>query len=135
LLKIKYQEQTRFSYNLLEDPLVLLHSRRYRHLYTLRLTLLFYINLKLRNFQKMAKKAKKLDGYFEENFLLLLECRLPAAIYRSALITNMFDAFLFVKKRNVIVNGLIVPYINYVVPLMKIVQVEPIVKGLLICNF
>jgi small subunit ribosomal protein S4 len=109
--------------------------KKYKNLDTFRLTLLFYVNLTHRKFRKIAKKAKSLTGFFEENFLYLLEGRLNCLVYRSGLISNMFDAINFVKKGCIKVNGLIIKDLNYVVTIMTIIGFKSICKGLLFLNF
>jgi ribosomal protein S4 len=102
---------------------------------TLKLTLLFYVNITHRKFQKLARKAKKLEGFFEENYLYLLEGRLVCLSYRSGLVLNMFDAISFVKKGCVKVNGLIIKDLTYVATVMTIIGFRSICKGFLILNF
>jgi ribosomal protein S4 len=118
-------------YLLTEKRPMKIYRRKYKNLYSLHLTYLFYINLRHRHFQKIAKKAKKMDGFFEENYLLLLEGRLVSVVYRSAMILNLFDSINFVKNNNVTVNGFFVSYINYIVPIMKIIGFRIVYKGVL----
>ena len=125
----KYKKLMRKIYSLTEKRPMRIYRRKYKYLSALHLTFLFYINLKHRNFQMIAKKAKKKDGFFEENYLLLLEGRLVAAVYRSSMILNLFDSINFVKGYNVTVNGLLINHINYVVPIMKIIGFRIIYKG------
>jgi ribosomal protein S4 len=68
---------------------------------SLRLVKMYYIMLTYKHLQKLAKKAKRMEGLFEANYFFLLECRLPSLMYRSALIGNMFEALKFVKANNV----------------------------------
>jgi S4 domain len=102
---------------------------------SLKITLLFYVNITHRKFQQIARKAKKLEGFFEENYLYLLEGRLVCLSYRSGLVLNMFDAISFVKKGCVKVNGLIIKNLNYVVTVMTIIGFRSICKGFLFLNF
>jgi ribosomal protein S4 len=83
----------------------------------------------------MAVKAKKREGYFEENYLYILEGRLVCLVYRAGLILNMFDAIAFVKKGCVKVNGLIIKDLNYITTIMTIVGFKSICKGYLFINF
>jgi len=68
---------------------------------SLRLVKLYYIYLTYKDLKLLAKKAQRMDGVFESNYFYLLECRLPSLIYRSGLISNMFESLLFVKGNNV----------------------------------
>lgn len=125
----------RYTYLLKKYELRQKRKKRYRNIDTLKLTLLFYVNITHRQFQKMALKAKKMDGFFEENYLYILEGRLSCLCYRSGLILNMFDAISFVKKGCVKVNGLIITNLNYIVTVMTIIGFKSICKGFLFLNF
>jgi ribosomal protein S4 len=54
--------------------------------------------------KKVVKKAKKKDGLFEQNFIILMECKLPSFIYRSSFLPNMFESIHYIKNSNVAVN-------------------------------
>lgn len=82
---------------------------------TLRLIKLYYLTLKYRHFRLFASKAGSKDGLFEANFCFYLECRLVPILYRSNFITNMFEIIHFVKKSNVLINGICINYLNYTV--------------------
>jgi len=122
-------------YSLRELKVIKYYRRKYKYLSALHLTYLFYVNMRHNHFKNLAIKAKKKDGFFEENYLLLLESRLAAVVYRSSMILNLFDSINFVKKGNVMVNGFYISYTNYVVPIMKIVGFRHILKGWLFWNF
>jgi hypothetical protein len=98
---------------------------------SLRLVKMYYIILKYRQIQKLAKKAKRMDGLFEANYFYLLECRLPSLMYRSGLIANMFESLNFVKNNNVWVNKIFISNIFYSVKLMTFVGVRILFKGYL----
>lgn len=134
-LEKKWKQAVRFTYLLKDFQLRIKKKRKYKHLDTLRLTLLFYVNLKQKQFCNMARKAKKMNGFFEENFLFLLEGRIMCIVYRSGLILNMFDAISFVKNGFVKVNGVYISNINYIVPIMKIIGFRNICKGFLFLTF
>jgi ribosomal protein S4 len=59
---------------------------------TIRIIKYFYLVLNYRHFRRMAKKAKKQDGFFGYNYILLLEGRIVCIIYRTSFIANMFEA-------------------------------------------
>jgi ribosomal protein S4 len=83
----------------------------------------------------MAVNAKKRDGFFEENYLRILEGRLVCLVYRAGLILNMFDAIAFVKKGCVKVNGVVIKDLNYITTMMTIIGFKSICKGYLFLNF
>jgi hypothetical protein len=68
---------------------------------SLRVTRLFYILYTYRQLKKLCKKAKRKDGVFEQNYMLLMECKLPSFIYRTSFLPNMFDSIYFIKNSNV----------------------------------
>jgi len=68
---------------------------------SLRIARLFYIMYNYKHFKKLNYKAKKQDGYFEQNYILLLECKLASFIYRSSFFPNMFESIFFIKHSNI----------------------------------
>jgi len=82
---------------------------------SLRIARLFYIIYNYKQLKILNKKAKKKDGLFEQNYILLMECKLSSFIYRSSLFSNMFESIIFVKNNNVWINKKFIPYIYYVV--------------------
>lgn len=102
---------------------------------SLRLIKLYYIHLTYKHLQKLAKRAKSQYGSFEENYLFLLECRLPSIIYRSGLIANMFEAFDLVKWNVVWVNKTFVTNIYYNVKFMEFVGFRILFKGYIFWEF
>jgi len=62
----------------------------------------------------MAALAASKDGLFQHNFCLFLEGRFPF-IYRTNLLFNIFEIISFVKEGNVLVNNLLINYVNYVI--------------------
>jgi ribosomal protein S4 len=68
---------------------------------TLRITRLFYIIYTYKQLKILCKKAKKMDGLFQQNYILLMECKLPTFIYRSSFLPNMFFCLSFIKDNNI----------------------------------
>jgi len=66
-----------------------------------RLVKLFYVMYNYRQLKKIAKKAKFKNGVFEQNYLLIIECKLPSYLYRTSLLPTIFDSLQFVKTGNV----------------------------------
>ena len=102
---------------------------------SLRITRLFYIIYTYRQLKNLCKKAKRKDGLFEQNYLLLMECKLPSFIYRSSFISNMFDSFKFVKRGNVWINKTFIIYIHYTVKPFDIVGFRILSKSFIYWNF
>ena len=70
-----------------------------RHI-SFQLIRLFYIMYSYNQLNRLIKKIKKLNGVFEQNFILLMECKLPSFIYRSSFFSNMFESISFIKSGN-----------------------------------
>lgn len=77
----------------------------------------------------MSKIAKRKEGFYGENYLLLLEGRICCFIYRSSIISNMFEAIKFVKLGNVNINKIYIRFPNYLVPIMKFIGFRVLYKG------
>jgi len=82
---------------------------------SLRLVKLFFLTLKYRQFRQMAYFAAAKDGLFQANFCSLLEGRLTSFVYRTNFLFSMFEIISFIKQGNVLVNNILVNYLNYVV--------------------
>jgi ribosomal protein S4 len=54
-----------------------------------------------RQLKKIGKRAKKKAGVFIQNFLSVVESKLPSYLYRSSLFATVFDSLDFLKKGNV----------------------------------
>ena len=52
---------------------------------TLRLVKFYYVLFTYKQFKKLARKSKKKDGLFENNYVLALEGRLVNFLYRTSL--------------------------------------------------
>jgi len=104
-----------------------------RHYYskkfmTLRLARIFYITLTYKQFNKLARKAKKIDGFFGNNYLLALEGRLISFVYRTSFIATMWEAFLCIKSCTVVLNRKVRNYPNEEVGLFSILSFHPLLK-------
>jgi ribosomal protein S4 len=75
----------------------------------------------LKQLKTIVKKAKKKDGLFEQNFLLIMECKLPSFIYRSSFLPNMFESIDYIKGGNIAVNKIFRPFIYFSIKIMDIV--------------
>jgi ribosomal protein S4 len=118
------------TYSLLVEKRIPRRKRLNEKFVSIRVVKMFYLILKYRHFRKMSRKANGLEGNFESNFLYLLECRLVCVMYRSTLITNMFEAIKFVQSNNVWIDKIYRFYPNYYVKPLQLVGIRPILKGL-----
>ena len=87
----------------------------------IRLAHKFYIIYTLKNLRRIIKKAKKKDGLFELNLILLMECKLPSFLYRSSFLPNMFESIQYVKGGNVAVNKIFNSFIFFSINIMDVV--------------
>jgi hypothetical protein len=62
---------------------------------------LFYVIYSYRQLKKIGRKAKSQVGVFEQNYLLIIESKLPSYLYRTSLFATIFDSLDFVKNSNV----------------------------------
>lgn len=100
-----------------------------------RLIKLFYVMYNFRQLKKIAKKAKLKSGVFEQNYLLIIECKLPSYLYRTSLFPTIFDSLEFVKTSNVWVNKEFKPLIFYTVKLFDMVGFRVIYKNYVLWHF
>jgi len=100
-----------------------------KQILTISLIQLFYLVLRQDHFRKIAIKAKKKDGFYERNYIWLLEGRIVSVIYRLNFISNMFESIIFVKLGLIYINKTRIFHINYLVPLMMFIRFHPLIKG------
>lgn len=92
---------------------------------SLRLTRLYFLIIKDRQFRKIIKKANKLDGDMELNYYYYLECRLFPFLYRMHFARNMFVALENAKLGYLLINMKIkLTRPNTVIPLGSIIYVR-----------
>lgn len=96
---------------------------------------LFYVIYNYRQLKKIARKAKLKSGVFEQNYLLVIECKLPSYLYRTSFFPTIFESLEFVKANNVWVNKEFKPLIFYTVKLFDIVGFRVIYKNYILWNF
>jgi ribosomal protein S4 len=78
----------------------------------LRIARLYFLTLKDYQFRSLFRRASKLDGNLEQNYCLLLECRIMAIFYRTNFLCNIFEIIQFVKAGYVFINFKIIKHIN-----------------------
>jgi hypothetical protein len=101
----------------------------------LRLAKYFYIMYTYRQFKKMAKKAKKKDGIFEQNYMIIMECKLPAFIYRTSFLPNMFESIHYIKKGIIAVNKIFRSLIFFPIKTMDLITFRIWEKGFIYWEF
>lgn len=108
----KFQRQKRYIYRI--DKITRIKRRRKfdKRFISLRLARLYFLTIKDHQFRKIFKTASKLDGNLEENYCLILECRVLALFYRTNFMCNLFDIIRFIKNGNVYLDFKKVKNIN-----------------------
>lgn len=101
----------------------------------IRLAKNFYIMYTLKQLKKVARKAKRKDGLFEQNFIGFMECKLPSFIYRASFLPNMFESIYYVKNGNIAVNKIFRPFIFFPVKTMDIITFRVWEKGYIYWSF
>ena len=102
---------------------------------TLRVTRLFYIMYTYRQLKQKAKKAKRTDGLFEQNYMSLIECKLPSFVYRTSFLPNMFESINFVKFNNVWINKIFVYHLHFCIKPMDLVGFRIVYKSYIYWQF
>ena len=101
----------------------------------LRLAKNFYIMYTYKQLRKIARKAKKKDGIFEQNYISFIEFKLPSFIYRTGLLPNMFESINYIKGNNVAVNKIFRSFIFFSIKIMDIVTFRILQKSYIYWNF
>lgn len=99
------------------------------HTTSLSLVLVYYLTITQKSFKKMARIAYRKHGDFESNFLILLEGRLASFLYRSSLISNIFDSIKIIKSSLVLVDFKYIDFPNYSAKLYEMVTFNILIKS------
>jgi ribosomal protein S4 len=102
---------------------------------TLQLVRLFYIIYSYKQLKKLIKKAKRSDGALDNNFISLMECKLPSFIYRSSFFSNMFECINFIKTGSLLINYQVSDNLYKVIKVMDFVTYITYVKGFIFWTF
>lgn len=84
----------------------------------------YFLILKKKQFLKFAEKAKRINGFFIENYLIFLEGRLFMFIYRSNFVTNIFKLKSIIEKGVFLINNEKKFHPNVLLKVGDIVQVN-----------
>lgn len=60
---------------------------------SIRLTRLFFLTFQDYQFRRLFRRAIKLDGNFEVNYLRFLECRVLSIVYKLIILMTFFDYY------------------------------------------
>jgi len=55
------------------------------------------------------------------NLINLMECSLPAFVYRASFLSNMFESLNYIKSNNIAVNKIFTSYVSYIIKPMDLV--------------
>jgi hypothetical protein len=102
---------------------------------SLRVIKLFYIIYNYRQLKQIAKKAKHQNGVFEQNYLSIIESKLPSYLYRTSFIATLFESIQFVKNNNAWINKQFKPLVYYSVKLFDIVGFRVFYKSYIYWTF
>lgn len=103
--------------------------------WSLQLVRLFYVIYSFKQLNKLIKKAKNADNAFEDNFISLMECKLPSFIYRSSFFSNMFESISFIKSGGLWVNKIAVSNLHYTIKIADFVGFFTFLKGYILWSF
>lgn len=111
-LERRYERSRRYIYRI--DLITHIKKRRKfnKRFLSLRIARLYFLTLKDYQFRSLFRRASKLDGNLEQNYCLLLECRIMAIFYRTNFLCNIFEIIQFVKAGYVFINFKIIKHIN-----------------------
>lgn len=66
--------------------------------HSIRLTRLYFLIYKDKQFRKLIRLTTKMDGNYERNYLRELECKIYMLLYRYNFHNNIFELLRFVKQ-------------------------------------
>lgn len=127
--------RTPFIYDVRPPAGVKRRRRRKHEFLSFRVLKLFYVMYTYRQLKKIGKKAKKKIGVFEQNFLSIVESKLPSFLYRSSLFATIFDSLSFLKNANVWINKYFKPLKYYQVILYDFVGFRVSYKSFLFWTY
>lgn len=119
-----------------QGPIIKRKKRRFNEQFvSFRFIKIFYVMYTYRQLKQIAIKAKLKSGVFEQNYLQIIECKLPSYLYRTAFFPTIFEGIDFVKTSNVWVNKEFKPLIHYSVRLFDIIGFRILYKSYVLWCF
>ena len=108
----RFQKYQRYVYRIdIIEPMKKIKKKPY-HYISLRLVRLYYLIYHYRQFNRLAKRIRKLDGLFEHNFCIALEGRLITALYRTGLVAHIFECIDIVNAGYFLINQSVIGHIH-----------------------
>ena len=102
--KIKARN-ARYTYRI-DKPIINIRSKKIdRDFITRRVTKIFFMNFSFYQFQKMYKIANRKLGNFTSNFVMMLEGRFSAMLYRVQFITSFFHIDKYLEQHSILLDG------------------------------
>jgi len=103
--------------------------RRYKKRFTsIRIVKFFYLTLFYFQFRRMARAARKKDGFFEGHYCLALEGRMLTFLYRTGFVSDMFEALAFVRNSFLTLNRRVLNFANQQVALYALLALHVSIK-------
>lgn len=94
---------------------------------TLRLVKFYYVLFSYKQFKNLARKTKKQDGLFENNYVLALEGRLVNFLYRTSLVDTLFKSISLIKSGFITLNWKVFTYPNQSCLLFDVLSFLPFI--------
>ena len=112
----KKKSERRYVYVLEKAPVKKWYKKTNWRFVSIRITRLYYFSFQDYQFRKLFRKATKLDGNMESNYLHLIEGRVLGIVYRTNLLRNMFRIVDYIKGGNVFFESKCINTVNTRVP-------------------
>ena len=117
----KKKSAKRYVYILEKAPIRKWYKKTNWRFVSIRITRLYYFSFQDYQFRKLFRRATKMDGNMESNYLHLIEGRMLGIVYRTNLLRNMFRIVDYIKGGNVFIEGKCINTINTRVPISKFI--------------
>ena len=102
---------------------------------SLRLVKYYYVFLTYKKFKKLGRRAKKKDGLFEQNYLILLEGRLVNFLYRTGLVDTLFNSYYYIKSGYVTIDWKVCSSIERVLYMFDLLSFLPQIFHEILVNY
>lgn len=93
--------------------------------HSIRLTRLYFLIYKDKQFRKLIRLTTKMDGNYERNYLIALECKIYMLLYRYNFHNNIFELLRFVKQEaNIAIEQIVIRCPKVIVGVGKLVKLN-----------